>query len=216
MGAVSHLGLISRDKNTLYLSVPSGVGSGTFVMSPDAPFAITAGVAATDWYFNAVFNPFSGVRMYTGYGAFIDLRGAVDMSINTSPFIDSTHLLETRMLVKPCSPTVFLLDVNNAGVLAVNTSTGAVQFVSATMTGAAMYYSPESDTLYVEGQDPFATATVVKAYDGTTFESRGEFPTYVAGANGNHGNSVYIGGESFVAAEERFGGSRMWRLSFPH
>jgi hypothetical protein len=216
-GAVSKLGLISRDRAGLYMSIPNGVGSGTAPMSTDAPFPMFAFEAASDWYFNWAYNDYSRVRVYTGYGPFVDLRGAVTLSINTAPYIvGATHLLETRLLVKPCSPIVYLLDVNNAGVLAINTSTGGVQVINATMTGHAMYYSPESDTLYVEGQDPFATATVVKAYQGTTFEYRGAFPTYVSAAQGNHGNSVYLGGEGFVAAEETSTGGRLWRACFPH
>jgi len=222
MGAVTQLGLISHDRTGLFMSVPNGVGNGTFVMSTEAPFPITSPDAASNWYFNWAYNDYSRVRVYTGYGHFVDFRGAVEFSIDTSPYIDSTHLLETRLLVKPCSPIVYLLDVNNAGVLAVNTLSGGVQVISATMRGLAMYYSPETDTLYVEGREPSTALTsTLKAYQGTTFQERGSFPAQVFGAAGNHGNSVYVGGEAFIAAEEFSDpvdghvNGRLWCVRFP-
>lgn len=214
-GAVSKLGLISQDKGGLYTSVVNGVGSGTAAMEDVAPFALSGTSPATDWLYNAVYNATSKVRAYTGFGAFIDLRGAAFRTLSTAGWISGTHLTGTRLLEKPCTPTIFCMNYGSVGVIAVNTQTGTIQSVSSTITAKAMYYSPESDTLYVQGTD--GGAETVKAYDGSTFAVKGEHPSYVIAQGQRLGNSIYLGCESFVASESTSAPSgRMWCLSFPH
>jgi len=215
-GAVSHLGLLSTDRGNLYISVTNGIGDGTAPMSKDAPFPFSGGSSNSGWLYNAIYNDYSDVRAYTGYGAFVDLRGAVTTSVNTTGYLDSTHLLNSRMLVKPCSAIIFVTNVGGRGVIAVNSLSGAVQVVDDSFAYIrAIYYSPESNTLYVQGSNALPSAGTVRAFDGTTFAARGDFPTYAVAQAGQYGGSLYLGGEAFIGCESATGGGRLWRLRFP-
>lgn len=220
LGAVAHIGLLSHDRSNVYISVTNGVGNGTAVMSTDAPFPFAGGTANSNWLFNAIYNDYSGVRAYTGYGAFVDLRGAVTLSVSTAGYLDSAHLQDSRMLVKPCSAVIYVSNMGGRGVIAVNSLSGAVRLVDDSFAYVrAMYYSPESDRLYVQGADALFGLGTVRAFDGTTFAPIADYPTYAVAQGGSRGGSLYLGGEAFLGSESAIAGGfwpgRLWRLRFP-
>ncbi len=217
-GAVSKLGLISKDASELYISIVNGVGAGTSLILNAAPYPRLDIAANSDWVFNSVFNPITGVRCYTGKGNFVDFKGAVSMTVDTSAYFTSPATpSKHRLIYKTCSPYIFVMSAGSPSVLRIHTLTGAVEVVTATMVPQAMYYSPESGILYVDGADPADSEQTVIAFDGDTFDVVGEFPGYEVANGLDLGNSVYIGAESFVACESTSApSSRMWRVSFPH
>lgn len=218
LSAVTKRGLVSHDASGLYISVTNGIGDGTSELDEDSLIADLPGSGNSDWLYNFVFNPFSEVRAYTGYGPFIDLRGAVTMSVDTSAYYTtSANPQSHRIVCKPCSPYIFTMSAGEHSVLRVHTLTGEIQAITTTFWATAMYYSPESERLYVEGAEPRFSTPTVRAYDSNTLELLEEFPDYAIADGRKLGNSLYLGGESFVACEsDSAPSSRMWFLSFPH
>ncbi len=220
-GAVGKLGLISQDGSILYISETNGVGSGTATMAPTAPFNLSGGETATNWLFNAVYNPNSAVRVYTGYGPFIDLRGAVTMSVDTSAYIQDTgavaaNLSSSRIAVQTGTEFVFVMNAGSRGLIKVSTLTGAVQIVLPVdgVYTQEMYYSPDTHRLYVENNaTPIDTPTVT-AIDGNTFTSLGVFPGAAVTPIYNRGNAIYQGNETFILGEATSAPSgSLWKVA---
>lgn len=212
-GAVSNIGLLSQDAGGLYISVVNGVGTGTSSMGQDAPFQLGLGDVNSHWLYNAVWNPFTGVRAYTGYGRFIDLRGPVNLSVTIAAW---NFEQATRLIYKTCTPYIYAMMAGTAGVYMVHTVSGAISTVSATLWPRAMYYSPESGILYVDGSETQFGATTVTAFNGSTFQVLATYPAYAVAQGLRLGNSIYLGCESFAACESTSGpGARMWRVGFP-
>jgi hypothetical protein len=224
LGAVARLGLISLDATQLFISVVNGVGNGTGVMEDSAPFAYTDASANSNWVFNCVFNPHSGVRCYTGYGAFVDLRGAVTASIDTTGYIEGTHLQSTRMAYRDGTDHVFLMNCGSAGIIRIDTLTAAVAVVAAVGDGSAkpvaMYYSPDTDRLFVDYR-PDADTRTITIYDGESLAeisstTVNHYPAAAGDPVGQElGNAIHLGGEVFIACESTSAPrSALWRVSF--
>ena len=212
-GAVSKIGLLSQDASGLYISASGGAGAGTAAMASASPFSVGPFDANSTLLFNAVWNPFSGARAYTGTGAVIDLRGPAATSIT----ITSWGVTQaTRLVYKTCTPYIYAMDIGASGVYMVQTLTGEISTVSATLWPRAMYYSPESGILYVDGSETQFGATTVTSFNGSTFQVLATYPTYAVAQGLQFGNAIYLGCESFVACESTSGpGARMWRVGFP-
>lgn len=213
-GAVTKIGLLSQDAGGLYISVTAGIGEGTATMEPDAPFLLGVFGDNSHWLANAVWNPFTNARAYTGYGGFIDLRGPANLSV-TIPTWGFTQ--STRLIYKTCTPYIYAMMAGTVGIYMVHTLTGAISTVSATLWPRAMYYSPESGILYVDGSEGQSSTPTVTAFNGTTFQVLATYPAYAVAQGSQSGNSIYLGCESFVACESTSGpAARMWRVGFPH
>ena len=215
-GAISVLGMVGQDQNGLYISTVNGIGSGTGHIASTAPFGLTSAYGMSNWALNYVDNPFAGVLAYTGYGSFIDLRSpTVSMSLDTFAYFGAPQTQHTRLAYQVCTDNIFVINVGSPGVLSVNVVTGVISVISATFWPAVIYYSPESDTLYIEGSPTNISARTVRAYQGTSFALLGELPTYTTGALYG-GNAIYLGCESFVMSSTYSTVHQMWRVSFPH
>lgn len=219
VGVISKLGNVSADASHLYVSITNGVGYGTYEISTVAPFEFVPGMveANTSWLYAYAFHPFTGVRVYAGYGPFLDLRGPVTLTVDTSSYYtENANPQSHRICVKPCSPYVFTISLGDPSVLRVNTLTGSVTPVSTTFWPVALYYSPESGRLYVEGSEAQFDPPTVHVYDSDTLALVDTLPDYVIASGFPRGNSIYLGGECFAACESGVAPlSRLWFVGFP-
>ena len=214
-GGLSILGMLSQDQSGLYMSIVGGLGAGTGRIASTAPFVMSPGYAMSDGVTNYINNPFSGVLAYTGYSVNIDLRGAVTHAVDTTPYYGASGMLYARLVYQTCTNNLFVINTQLPGILRINTLTGVVTVIDAAFWSSVIYYSPESDTLYVEGSVlPFGARTV-RTYQATTLAFISELPTYTTGAT-RGGRAIYLGCESFIVNNALGATEQMWRVSFPH
>lgn len=220
-GAVSKLGLMSIGlDDEIYISVVNGIGEGTVRMTTDAPFPYyLPGEDNSGWVFNSVYNEYSGVRVYSGYAPYLDLLGNVNLTVPLAGWINSANPQSSRMVYRDFTPHIFMCNIGSAGLIRVNTLSGAVDSVFDIGDGNrrlySIHYSAESDRLYVEYADSFGPKQAA-AYDAETLAFIKSFPLDVPGAVGNaRGNSIFIGRETFVFSEgTTAAGSQLRRVSF--
>lgn len=221
LGAVGNLGVISNDENSLYISFFSGVGNGTFVILPEPPFIRSLpGVENTSWVYNFIYNKITFVRAYTGYGTFVDLRGAVNSSVEVASYFSTSHLQGTRLLNRDGYSTIFLMNCRTRGLISVDTISGAIiEFMSSDVGNPlllAIYYSPDTDTLYAEcADDSLLDNQRVLAFDATTAELKATYTEDICSIGLSFGDTIYIGNETFVGSEYSLqDNGRLWQISF--
>ena len=220
-GAVTKLGLMSIGlNNEIYISVVNGIGAGTLRMTTYPPFAYHPGSESnSNWVFNSVYNEYTGVRVYSGYGSYLDLRGNVNLAVPLTGLINSSNPQSSRMCYRDFTPHIFMCNVGSAGLIRVNTLSGAVDSIFTVGSGNrrlySIHYSAESDRLYAEYSDSFGPRQVA-AYDAETLLFIKSFPMDAPGSVGQaRGNSIFIGRETFVFSEgTTAGGSVLRRASF--
>lgn len=346
--AVTWLGYLSQDDAGLYTTSSNGVGMGTYPIAPSPPYTLDAAgyEPNTWWVYNSILNPLTGVRAYTGYGPWVDLRGPVTRSASTAAFMGSLQQsalqvangaspvvypaalpppirapftpAERRLLSSapgprasrplqrdnlatqdlefiftasecatwqawldgplahaggwfasdwphpaggvhvrrfagaPAAPQfyagvgyrvtcstelrgagelprdrsqargIFAISPNGPGVVRVDTLSGSVFAFAPALWPTAMYFSPDTNVLYVQGSEPRFSKATVKAYDGGTGEFLAAYPDHVNEHLSSFtssralGNALYLGDETFLACEAfaSSAASRAWRIGF--
>ncbi len=222
ISAFVKFGLISQDTSGLYMSNVEGTNGGTSHMAETPSFAFTGSETATHPMAEWAYNPQTDVRAYAGIGPLdgnVDLRGGFVGSITLNSHVAGmgSSNLGHRLVARTRGPQIYVLSIEHAGLLAINTSSGAVTVLSSTFIGRSMYYSPDSDRLWIDGKESILSAPVVREYSCSTNALLATHTDRSISLGAQNGNSAYIGCESFVACESgATENSRMWRVGFPH
>jgi hypothetical protein len=217
-GAVSRLGLLSRDDSKVYISITNGIGAGTIPMGFDPPFPLLSGSqSGTNWYYSAVWNQYANVRAHMGYGAFVDLRGS-GITLTTS--LTGTPMgagIYSRLVSRHNAPHVFAAFNGRPGVGRVDVTSGQLELIDLPFAYdvRSICYSEDTDTLYVSGRTSSISATHSVAIDAATLSTKAVFSPGSSQPTG-FGEVIQIPGtERFViSASITLSAGELWILDF--
>lgn len=214
-GAVSKLGLLSRDSSSLYISVTNGLGDGNVQIQSSAPYAFISGSGESngDWVYHYAHNPVNNVRVYTSFAGDVLLHSsAADLAIDVSSYFSVSHLSGGRAVIRTGTPFAYIAAAGSKGLIMIHTGDGTVQEVLPKTSDSvnAIFYSPDTDILYVD----YGPLKGVTAYNGETFAELRNFPDSGYAAGQSEGNAIYIGNETFVVSESTsLPQGRIWVIS---
>jgi hypothetical protein len=193
-GVISQLGLITQDALSLRLAVTSILGSGVHDISSDPPFVLGPGATGANLTWAWVHNKTTDVVVYAGYWPEIYLRGRGTSMTITAPWARG---YAASFASRTGTNYIYTGAEGTQGVWRIDTLTGEKVQVS-DLWARALYYSPESDLLYIDSSGTQFGPRRVRALDceGHTivamFDSR--YCIFGSGCS----QSIYIGDESFL------------------
>lgn len=235
-GAVTHLGHVAVNGTSLSLSVTNVIGSGTINFADEdstiawnstLPYVrwpkLVAGFARTEWIWCSLNIKAQGRTCWAGYGNWLDITddSGVLATVHNPAWTgtpQSHRMLDLgagRMLWAVVGEGKTTIAVVNVHLNTVDTFIDLADLPEAHLSATAVYYSPDTDTVYVDTSTGFTGSPSVYSFDGTTGAYKEAFPAQHYAVGQRLGTSIYVGNETFFACESTSSpSSRAWKVAF--